>query len=176
MSDASMPSRRINALKLTREGAAFSLQAEHAQLAAIASALELPAVLSLSATFEARAVGQGRYRVQGEVKARIRQTCVLTAEDFESDVTAPVEAAFADDDHLSPPTKKEVERTLDDEDPPEPLENGHIDLGMLAVEFLSLALDPFPRKPGAVFSETPDVGSEEGPFAALAALKAGRSG
>jgi hypothetical protein len=68
-----------------------------------------------------------------------------------------------------------VERSLEDEDPPEPLDSGHIDLAALAVEFLALALDPFPRKPGAVFADAPDVETEGGPFAALSALKAGRS-
>ena len=37
------------------------------------------------------------------------------------------------------------------EDPPEPIVNGAIDLGALAAEFLMLGLDPYPRKPGAVF-------------------------
>jgi uncharacterized metal-binding protein YceD (DUF177 family) len=168
-------SRRVNALKLTRDGARFSLVAEEAQLVAIAEDLGLPAALAFSAEIEARAVGQGRYCVEGRVTARIRQTCVLTGEDFDSDITAMIDAAYADDDRLTPPTKKEVERSLADEDPPEPLDNGHIDIGALAIEFLALSLDPFPRKPGAVFAETPEDGADTGPFAALAALKAGRS-
>lgn len=176
MMDGPAPlSRRINALKLTREGAAFTLGADAGQLQTIAETLQLPAVHAFSANIEARAVGQGRYRIEGEVKARVRQTCVLTGEEFDVEILAPVEAAFADDDHLTPPTKKEVERSLEDEDPPEPLENGHIDIGAIAVEFLALALEPFPRKPGAVFAGSAEDEAQKGPFAALAALKAGRS-
>jgi uncharacterized metal-binding protein YceD (DUF177 family) len=167
--------RRVNALKLTRDGARFNLAADQAQLLAIATALEIPAVLAFSANVEARAVGQGRYMVDGEVTARIRQTCVLSGEAFDSDVSTVIDAAFADDDRLTPPTKKEVERSLDDEDPPEPLDNGHIDIGALAIEFLALALEPFPRKPGAVYAETSESETEPGPFVALAAFKAGRS-
>jgi hypothetical protein len=168
-------SRRINALKLTRDGASFTIEADAPQRDAIAAALGLPAILAFSAILSARAAGAGRYGVEGEVKARVRQTCVVSGEDFDSDVSAPVEAAFADDERLPPPTKKEVERSLADEDPPEPLDGGHIDIGALAVEFLALGLDPFPRRPGAIYEEIPETEPREGPFAALASLKAGRS-
>ena len=33
-------------------------------------------------------------------------------------------------------------------DPPEPIENGIIDLGRVATDALYLAVDPYPRKPG----------------------------
>src|SRR5271156_3377550 len=54
---------------------------------------------------------------------------------------------------------------------PEPLIGGVVDLGALATEFLILGLDPYPRKPGAVFELPQDVKPEPGPFAALAGLK-----
>ena len=49
---------------------------------------------------------------------------------------------------------------------------GTIDLGRLAMEFLTLGIDPYPRKPGVVFvaPEAPKD-PEEHPFAALKALK-----
>ena len=55
-----------------------------------------------------------------------------------------------------------------------PIENGAIDLGEAAAETLALALDPFPRSPGAdaALAEAGVLGeSEAGPFAALADLK-----
>ena len=57
-------------------------------------------------------------------------------------------------------------------DPPEPIENGMIDLGRLATDVLLLAIDPYPRKPDAVFEPVviaPDP--EDHPFAALKVLK-----
>ncbi len=66
---------------------------------------------------------------------------------------------------------KEVERKLTDEDPPEPLVGGSIDLGALAVEAVALGLDPFPRKPGAEPVDLTIGDAGESPFAALAALK-----
>jgi hypothetical protein len=65
--------------------------------------------------------------------------------------------------------RREVEVVL--EDMPEPLVGGMVDLGALATEFLMLAIDPYPRKPGIEF-EAPSTGDASAqPFAALAALK-----
>ena len=50
------------------------------------------------------------------------------------------------------------------------VENGQIDLGQYAVEQLSLHLDPYPRKDGAVFEQPPEPG-EISPFGVLKALK-----
>jgi uncharacterized metal-binding protein YceD (DUF177 family) len=60
--------------------------------------------------------------------------------------------------------------TLEDDDPPDEIEGGVVDLGAYVVEHLALALDPFPRKPGVEF-EAPAQESEPSPFAALARLK-----
>jgi uncharacterized membrane protein HdeD (DUF308 family) len=49
--------------------------------------------------------------------------------------------------------------------------DGVADLAAAATEFLLLAIDPYPRKPGAVF-DLPNAGETGAhPFAALAALK-----
>jgi hypothetical protein len=47
---------------------------------------------------------------------------------------------------------------------------GGVDLAAVLTEQLALALDPFPRKPGARF-EAPGTAGELSPFAALARLK-----
>jgi hypothetical protein len=48
--------------------------------------------------------------------------------------------------------------------------DGAIDLGALAIEFLILGIDPYPRKPGAKFEPPQDLKPDPGPFAALAGL------
>ena len=40
---------------------------------------------------------------------------------------------------------------LADEDRPDPVVDGKIDLGAVAAEFFALGLDPYPRKPGVEF-------------------------
>jgi hypothetical protein len=57
-------------------------------------------------------------------------------------------------------------------DPPEPIVKGIIDLGRLATDALFLGLDPYPRKPDAVFDPLiAPVDPDEHPFAALKVLK-----
>ncbi len=46
-----------------------------------------------------------------------------------------------------------------------------MDVGAVATEFLLLAIDPYPRKPGAVFDAPKNDDPGAHPFAALAALK-----
>jgi hypothetical protein len=53
----------------------------------------------------------------------------------------------------------------------EPLIGGVVDLGALATEFLILGLDPYPRKPGAIFQSPQQTVADESPFSSLAALK-----
>jgi Large ribosomal RNA subunit accumulation protein YceD len=94
-------------------------------------------------------------RVRGEVYAEVTQTCVVTLEPIEAIVREAVDVRFAEpaQEHrrgnLDAPGVAEL-IDLDSDDPPDAIENGRIDLGALAAEFLALGLDPYPRKPGAV--------------------------
>ena len=56
-------------------------------------------------------------------------------------------------------------------DRPESIVDGRLDLGALATEFLILGIDPYPRKPGAVFEAPSSADRDATAFAALAALK-----
>lgn len=165
-------SHRIDVNKLPRGGQHVPLEAREADLPAIAARLDVPRVDFLRAEIDVRPLAGGRYAVSGTASARVVQTCVVSMEDFPVDVETGISAEFADPESAPKPTSAEIERTLADMDPPEPVENGVIDVGVLAIEFVALALDPFPRKPGAVFEAAAGEGDRESPFAALAALKA----
>ena len=67
--------------------------------------------------------------------------------------------------------KKEETLNLDDDDEPDPIVDGKIDLGALAAEFLALGLDPYPRKPGAEFAAPVAEEDDDSPFAPLTELK-----
>ncbi len=58
----------------------------------------------------------------------------------------------------------------DGEDPADVLEGDQIDLAAYVVEHLALEIDPYPRKPDAVF-EPPAAEPETSPFAVLLQLK-----
>ena len=105
-------------------------------------------------------------RVEGEVSARITQTCVVSLEPFEVDVEEPVEARFLPRDAKRPAPESGADEFVDPDEPDE-IVDGRVDLGKLASEFLTLALDPYPRKPGAAFAPPADLAEEGSPFSGL---------
>lgn len=135
-------------------------------VAALAGARE---VSLLSAEFDLIREG-ALVLVTGRVRARVGQTCVVSLEPIETEVDEPIDVTFA------PAVDSDAGAHKADEEPPEPLIGGTVDLGAIATEFLILGLDPYPRKAGVEFS--PPAVEKDGPhpFAALAALKKGSGG
>lgn len=107
--------------------------------------------------------------VEGRLQADVVQECVVTLAPFPSHVEDGFELDFGSD---TPDLRPEIELDMEFE-PPEPIENGIIDLGELVAQHLSLALDPYPRAPGAELDvqQTEIEETQRSPFAVLAALK-----
>ncbi len=148
-------------------GRRFDLVADQATRDAVATVAGLRALPRLQAAFDVVPRGRDGVHVVGTVLARVGQTCVITLEPIEDDIEAPVDLVFA------PPQGKKAELSAD---APELLVDATVDLGAVATEFLVLALDPYPRKEGAVFQAPPTSDAGDHPFAALAALKKGEGG
>ena len=169
----------IAVVQIPDTGLHRDLKADQAICAGVAEVGGLREVLSVSASLDVTPMSGGRYHVEGRVRARIGQTCVVTLDPMETDIDEPIDLIFAPPDQIPQMADlvdeaQENDRSSDAEipDPPEPIENGIIDLGRLATDALYLAVDPYPRKPDAVFEplvEAPDPADH--PFAALKALK-----
>jgi len=161
--------------KIPDTGLHRDLEADQATRAAVADVGGLREVLSVQASLDVTPMRGGRFHVAGRVQARIGQTCVVTLDPMETDIDEPIDLIFVPPDQI-PEMAALVDEAEESEaetpDPPEPIENGIIDLGRLATDALYLAVDPYPRKPDAVFEplvEAPDP--EDHPFAALKALQ-----
>jgi uncharacterized metal-binding protein YceD (DUF177 family) len=152
------------------------LEADQAIRNAVADVGGLREVLSVQASFDVTPMSGGRFQVAGHVRARVGQTCVVTLEDIENDIDELIDLVFAPPEQIPQMAALVDEAEEGDEetpDPPEPIENGMIDLGRVATDALYLAVDPYPRKPGAVFEPVLEAADpEDHPFAALKALKA----
>ena len=113
---------------------------------------------------------------RGRVRARIGQTCVVTLDPIENEIDEEIDLIFAPPEQipeLSDLVDEAAESDVEIPDPPEPIVNGVIDLGRLATDALFLAIDPYPRKPDAVFEPPVEAADpEDHPFAALKALQA----
>ena len=84
--------------------------------------------------------------IRGELSAEVRQICVATLEPFDSAVTETFETSFTSASAQNEPDLDVIVDAVGD-DEPEPIVGGRIDVGELAVQYLSLALDPYPRNP-----------------------------
>ena len=145
------------------QGLTLSIEATPAECAALAVRMKLPAVHTLSCVFHLIREGRDNVLGRGHLRARITQTCVVSLEDFE----APLEETFQVRFVPSGEESDDIDPEADDEIP---FEGNFIDLGEAAAEQLALALDPYPRMPGATLAD-PDAEAERHPFAALAGLR-----
>jgi uncharacterized metal-binding protein YceD (DUF177 family) len=141
-------------------------------VARLAGLRDLP---RLQANFEVTRRGATGLRVAGRVSATVGQACVVTLEPLANEVVEDIDLLFEPPAGAKPETEEAGQPDRDAEEV-EPLIGGSIDLGAIATEFLLLGIDPYPRKAGAVFLPPADALPDEGPFAALAALKKGSDG
>jgi uncharacterized metal-binding protein YceD (DUF177 family) len=157
----------ISVAEIPDSGGHYDLAADASVRDAVATLAGIRALSRLEASFDLARHGEG-VAVRGEVRAQAGQTCVVTLEPIESEVREAVDLVFAPPEEA--PGGKPARRKKGEA--PEPLENGMVDLGVIATEFLVLGLDPYPRKEGAEFSRPRSAADERvSPFAALGALK-----
>jgi hypothetical protein len=159
--------------EIPETGLHLDLEADAGARAAVTAAAGVNDVPQLLAAFDVTRHGRDGLRVVGSVTARVCQTCVVTLEPIENEIEEGVDLVFVPPSALGR-VAHEVNLGAEAVEPPEPLIGGVVDVGALATEFLILGIDPYPRKPGAVFE--PPISADAGshPFAALAALRSGR--
>lgn len=147
-------------------GLARRLEPDEAARGRIAKALDLASLEAFSADLSFRPIDDV-WILKGRIEARAVQTCGLTLEPLPVEIARDFSLRLAEAVDADP---EEVDVHLDD-DTPDPIEDGRIDLGQYVVEQLALSLDPFPRKPGAEFVP-PEPPADISPFAVLKAFKA----
>ena len=145
-------------------GLTVEVEAKPDELPAIATRLRILALASLHCAFKLRRVGTSTVEAEGVLRAQVTETCVVSLDPFSHDVQEAFTVHFvpsgAEDDNADPDAVDQI-----------PYIGGAADLGEATVEQLALALNPFPRKPGAALPE--DATDEtSGPFAALLVRRA----
>ena len=183
----------VVAAELSETGRRIDLSADETTRSSIAKAVGIVALPRLDASLELTRHGRDGAHVTGQVTATVVQSCIVTLEPIESQIEEEVDLVFLpprepaaeprrladdfdDDDEADVERDGAIVADINTEDPPEILHEGAVDLGAVAVEFLLLGIDPYPRKPGAVFDAPPAGDPVAHPFAALAALKKSSEG
>ena len=155
--------RPFSADRVSAQGTNVTVEATAEECAALAARMNLPAILSLRCRLHLEADGESAVNVAGHLVAKVTQVCVVSLDEFDATVEERFKVRFV-------PSGKEVE----DDDPETideiPYEGRLIDLGEAVSEQLGLALDPYPRMPGAALPVDDGAGALN-PFAALAVLK-----
>jgi uncharacterized metal-binding protein YceD (DUF177 family) len=162
---------KIELASVPPQGKSFELVPDDAARKRLADAAGVLSVKSLKVAFEVRPVGDDGADVSGTLEGVVRQNCVVSLEEFDN----PVAETFSVDFATDPESEAKTDDQEEIEDLPDPIIDGKIDLGALATEFLILAVDPYPRKPGVAFEvpqakEAPDE-PKPSSFEGLSALK-----
>ncbi len=167
-------SRPVRVDQIPNNGTEFDVEAKPAERAALAERFGLVSIDALKARVRLKAMAGGTLiRISGQLTASLVQTCVVTLDPLPAEVVEDFSMTFGggEPDQVG----AEIELSLDDDDPPDPIEDGVVDVGEVVAEHLALALDPFPRKPGIEFEggedPTPQEEKKPSPFAALAQLR-----
>jgi uncharacterized metal-binding protein YceD (DUF177 family) len=155
--------RPVSLDRIGAHGLDVTVEATAAECLALAGRMKLPAVHALTCVFHLIRETRDVVAARGHLKATVTQTCVLSLEDFQ----APVEEVFQVRFVPAGDETDDIDPEADDEIP---YEGNVIDLGEAAAEQLGLALDPYPRMPGAALPDAGDLAAPQ-PFAALAGLR-----
>jgi len=146
-------------------GLDITVEANAAECAALADRMQVCAVHALTCSFHLVREGHDHIAARGHLRAHITQTCIVSMEDFETDVDEVFQVTLV-------PAGEESEAIDPESDDDLPYEGNTIDLGEAAAEQLGLAIDPYPRMPGAELPEG-EAEPEEAPhpFAVLGSLR-----
>jgi uncharacterized metal-binding protein YceD (DUF177 family) len=149
--DISVFSREIEASSISARQTERQLEANETERAALAEVLDLNSIDRLVAKVGLRRLSSGLIEVKGSLESEVVQRCVVTLEPVPAKVSESFRLTFGD--AQPEPDLTEIDIDFEDSDPPEPILDGKIDLGIIVAEQLSLGLDPYPRKSGAALSQ-----------------------
>jgi uncharacterized metal-binding protein YceD (DUF177 family) len=167
--------RPVNVASIGATPQARRVEATEQERREISAALDLVDLRTLEADLELWRGSRGRIHVKGRVVADIVQSCVVSLEPVAQHIDEPIAMVFVETGEADAEPRPGAEIRVDpaNEDPPEVLPGLTLDLGPIVIEHLVLAIDPYPRAPGA---ELPGSGegtsdSPDSPFAVLAKLR-----
>lgn len=177
-------SHSVNVLTLPTRGLDVEIKPDVGALVALAALNGLVRIEDFAATVALKRWHKDGIRATGHIQASLVQSCGVSLQDVSQHLETDIDTV------LLPDTSKLAKRIEDGQadeilidpegdDAPDLFELPWLDVGDIVQEFFALAIDPFPRAPGAeaaalsTAKDTSDDGDDEkpNPFAKLASLK-----
>lgn len=173
-------SRPVRVEDLKAQDFTLEIHPSDRELEKLCARLQVDALEGLSAQASLRLLQNGDVLLKAQFQARVQQTCVVTLEPVASEISSAFKTTYSDTaDEDWGHGEEEFAALEEDIDPPEPIQDGMIDVGEAISEHLALEIDPFPRVKGATFDgySTGNARVDEAapaqknPFAVLSKLK-----
>jgi uncharacterized metal-binding protein YceD (DUF177 family) len=173
--------RVIDLDRLGRSGSALEIVASESECAALAKRFGFLALQRFAARVTVDLQPGDQVVVEGRLRGKIVQACVLSLEPVAQELDDAFRIVFQKD--LAEERDPESGEALLNAkaDAPEPLVGNMLDVGEIVAEQLSLAAEPYPRRPGVKLEDVLPKskgsprrgapGQQRHPFAGLAALR-----
>lgn len=150
------------------------IKSGEAERKAIASAFDLVDVPSFTADVLAKKSDKDTVLLEGRVVADVIQSCVVSLEPVTQTIDEMFATLLTTADSPIAPSRPGADVHVDPEDDsPDVLADGRIDISAIVLEHFALAIDPYPRLPGVVvpseYEKSPGSHNDS-PFAALAKI------
>lgn len=164
-----------------RSGSAVEIAATESECAALAKRFGFLSLQAFAARVTVDLQLGEQVIVEGRLRGKIVQACVLTLEPVTQELDDAFRIVFQKDlaEERDPESGEAVLNAQ--ADAPEPLAGNMLDVGEIVAEQLSLAAEPYPRRPGVKLEDVLPKskggprrgapGQQRHPFAGLAALR-----
>jgi hypothetical protein len=166
-------SRLVDLRDLTFAGSHTEIVADAAALIRLARWANVVAVSTFEARVTLKRLSETRFSFAAEISADVEQTCVIMLEPVISHLALRVNRELHYDAAKSE-NHGELTLVAGEEDAPDVIDSLRFDVAAPLLEEFLLNIDPYPKKPGAVFSAPADGEPPPGPFAALEEWKKNR--
>jgi len=172
----------VNCNKLQDTGKNFEIEANDQQCKALAKRFDLISLDRLKLKAFVSRQSTEVVRLQCNFCACYVQKCVVSLKPLKKNIECKFERIYSSKivdifDDESEPQEEYIQKSVDFQDPPDPLTNGCFNLGESVAEQLSLEIDPFPRCVNVDFDGFSSSQGEQSnennvsPFAILEQLK-----
>lgn len=156
---------KANVARLPMKGLPVVIEADEAQRLALAAEHGLEKVDNYRAELMVAPWKRNGIKVAGRVTADIVQSCVVTLEPIQTHLDEEVSALFWPEEsklgRMGFSSAGEMVLDAEGPDSPETFSGDMIDVGALAEEFFGLAIDPYPRKKGALLTSSDEEMADE---------------